>query len=97
MSFTDQKPRVATASDVAAKWGGESAGERFRCHLCGHKFVEGDAWRWVYANRSFTDAVTGKAWGLPNFLTCVKCDGADVGDRWLAHVVDAHQRFWWMT
>lgn len=82
MSFTDQKPRVATEQEVNARWGGKN----FRCYLCGHKFSIGDVWRWVYAaDRK-----------LFNVTVCEKCDGPDVLERWEKHYNDAKQRFWWL-
>ena len=47
MSFTDQKPRVATEKHCKTKWSGDQA--NFRCYMCGHKFEVGDIWRFVYA------------------------------------------------
>lgn len=72
MSFTDQKQRTATEADCKAKWGCGKPGERFRCFLCGHKFVPGDLWRWVYAGDL----------GFTNFMVCDNCDGDDVRERW---------------
>lgn len=72
-SFSDQKPRIATEEDCQAKWGFRSGkGEGFLCRLCGHKFVVGDYWRWVFAGDR----------GCINALVCEKCDGPDVVDRW---------------
>lgn len=87
-SFTDQKPRVATESDCAMQWGFSSKrGEGFRCYMCGHRFVPGDTWRWVYANGG----------GAPggNFLVCVQCDGEDVLERRRQLYAEFHaDRFW---
>jgi hypothetical protein len=85
MSFTDQKPRIATEQDCAAEWGGGPNGKRFRCNLCGHKFVPGDVWRWVY----------GGPVKLINFLVCEKCDGSDVMSRWVEANKELRERFWW--
>ncbi len=85
MSFTDQKSRIATEEDCNGKWSGKKPGEGFRCYLCGHKFIVGDVWRWVYS--------IGK--GYINFLTCEKCDGSDVLDRWVKHVKEGEQKYWW--
>lgn len=65
MSFTDQKPWVATAKDVKARWG-----SGFHCKLCGHKFKENDIVRFVFGNHS------GHTCG--NLLVCQYCDGEDV-------------------
>ena len=67
MSFTDQKPRIATKEDCKAQWSGGENGKYFRCALCGHKFVIGDYWRFVYTND--IPAAAG------NPLVCEKCDG----------------------
>lgn len=69
MSFTDQKPRIATEADCNASWSFVKNGQRFRCYLCGHRFVVGDYWRWVYM---------GSEGGYTNILTCKKCDGPTV-------------------
>lgn len=73
MSFTDQKRRVATKEEGDYNWGFGKGGEYFRCGLCGHKFKEGDGWRWVY--------------GQPNgnFKVCDDCDGEGVLERWVGH------------
>jgi len=94
MSFTDQKARIATEKDCQARWGGEGPGVEFRCYICGHKFIPGDIWRWVYsAGRTFQ--VDGKTCGLINFLVCSTCDGDDILDRWVKHSEEGYQRFWW--
>ena len=83
-SFTDQKPRITTEHDLVAKWGLGNPGERLRCYLCGYKFKLGDTWRWVYMG--------GHA--VINFMTCQKCDGDDVKERWLAMNKEFKERFW---
>jgi len=85
MSFTNQKPFVATAADCAAGWSGGKNGKYFRCYLCGHQFIPGDTVRWVFAAHQH----------LGNFMVCVKCDGPDVLDRWVLHNQEFRQRFWW--
>lgn len=69
MMFTDQKPFTVTAKDMALPWDGKRDGSRFRCHLCGVHFKEGDTVRWVACRRTI------------NFMTCVSCDGDDVRER----------------
>ncbi len=88
MSFIDQKPHIATEAQCAARWSAGKPGEKFRCYLCGHKFVVGDIWRWVFGNTN------GQALG--NFLVCQKCDGDDVLERYKAAIAEAKQRFWWL-
>lgn len=77
MSFTDQKPFVATEAHVKARWG-----SGFTCKLCGHKFVVGDTVRWVYANGT-KDQQTG------NFMVCARCDGEDVLQRAKTSYIEA--------
>lgn len=69
--FTDGKLRKATKSEVNAPWCGckHRDGRSFRCYVCGVPIFENDLWRWVYNQ-------PGK-----NFLTCVRCDGPDVVER----------------
>lgn len=94
MSFTDQKPRIATEREVT-RWGGaEGMGRRFRCHLCGHKFKIGDYWRWIQATKM--DPCNC------NFLVCKRCDGPNILERWESIVEEwkildeeLRTRFWW--
>jgi len=95
MSFTDQKPRIATKEDRQSIWSGGRRGENFRCYLCGHKFKEGDYWRWQYCYGRFAK-IDGKKIGLINFLVCKGCDGDDVLDRWVKNIEELYQRFWWV-
>ena len=85
MSFTDQKPRVATIDDTQAAWSGYQNGERFRCYLCGHKFIVGDQWRFVFGD------------GYINFLVCEKCDCADVQQIWKDRNEELRNKFWWFV
>ncbi|KKL03862.1 hypothetical protein LCGC14_2621870 [marine sediment metagenome] len=73
MSFTDQKPRVATEHDIHAKWSGEPDGQEFYCKLCGYVFQIGDVWRWVYGG------------SVINFIVCQVCDTEDVLEKWKQH------------
>lgn len=96
MSFTDQKPRVATEEDCKRQWAGGKNGKKFRCYLCGHKFVPGDTWRFQgTAGGGYTDE-NGKKWGVTNFLVCEKCDGPDVVQKWLHHNIEffATEKYW---
>ena len=93
-SFTDQQPRTATESDVSGRWNGLKNGEGFRCYLCGHRFKVGDYWRWVYSANIASDHRA-----LINFITCARCDGDDVNERWAAANAELDAlmcgRFWW--
>lgn len=84
MSFTDQKRRVATEKHCNANWNGGKNGKYFRCYLCGHKFVEGDGWRWVYGD---TQTI--------NFCTCDSCDGDDVVERFLKQEQEYKDKYWY--
>jgi len=86
MSFTDSKFRIATEEQVNAELGGFVRGARFRCYLCGHKFVVGDYWRWVHATHK----------GLTNFLVCQSCDCDDVLEKWIKANEELEKRFWWI-
>jgi hypothetical protein len=83
--FTNQKQRVATEHDVNARWNFGKPGERFRCYLCGKKFIVGDLWRWVCTS----------GLGVINLMTCDSCDGPDVKERFVAANVELRERFWW--
>lgn len=67
MSFTNGKPFVATEEHCKLPWGLGKEGSKFRCTLCGYKFMVGDIVRW-----QFTNDVAGAS-GNP--LLCKKCDG----------------------
>lgn len=86
-NFTDEKPRVATEDHCKLPWDGVLGGKRFRCHLCGHKFVPGDVWRFVFSKSHLNPRV------------CAACDGPDVLERWDAQNEELktviRQRFWW--
>lgn len=95
MSFTDQKPRIATEKDVCANWSCGKNGEFFRCYLCGHKFQVGDYWRWVYNNTSSYDGKQKVNYG--NFIVCKECDGEDILGKWEKANIELKERFWWAT
>lgn len=65
MSFTDRKPFVVTAGNVATF---QRLKQNYYCALCGHQFTEGDIARWIYANS--TPHSPG------NFFACSRCDDA---------------------
>jgi hypothetical protein len=85
-SFTDQKQRIATEEDLVARWCCGKLGEKFRCYLCGYKFKFGDKWRFVY----------GGVKHLTNFITCEKCDGEDVLERWVELNKMIKEKLWWL-
>ena len=87
MSFTDGKPWTVTEKDLTIRWSCGKPGERFRCYICGHKFIVGDVVRWQYTND------TPGAAGNP--LVCAACDGPDVIEKWKECVRIASHRFWW--
>ena len=70
MSFTDQKPHIATVEDIKAPWSGGKNGKYFRCYLCGHRFREGDQYRFVFGKK------------LGNLMVCQACDSGDVLKKW---------------
>lgn len=82
-TWQNQQPQVATEADCRGSWAMGRNGSRFRCQLCGHKFVPGETWRWVYCN-------DGSCPG-GNFLVCAPCDGPDVKDR----RADLYRRMAW--
>ena len=90
MSFTDGTPQTATYKDCfQTRWGCRDPGVRFRCGLCGHKFVPGDYWRFLYTNGLGGGPYSG------NPLVCKLCDGPDVIERWKALCDEAcSPRFW---
>jgi hypothetical protein len=64
--FTSGERMVATEHDCKlAEWSGKTAGN-FWCQTCGHKFVVGDGYRWIYAN--------GHSPSAGNFMVCDNCD-----------------------
>ena len=93
MSFTDQQQRIATAEDCKLPWSGSQ--KRFRCGLCGHKFVIGDKWRFVFTNSKDIDCPGG------NPLVCGQCDSDGTNEAIYAKWKAMHeewkiikQRFW---
>jgi hypothetical protein len=87
MSFTDQKPRIATEDDLKARWSGGKPGEYFRCNLWGYHFKLGDHWRWVYAGHVH----------LQNLTVCHNCDGPNdqVLEKWKKANEELKTHFWW--
>jgi hypothetical protein len=91
-----EERQIATEHNCNAKWGGAPPGERFRCGLCGHKFVVGEGWRFVFATGKLGIITRdGEKFGLPNLLVCDTCDGLDVLDKWHAlHIEFYGPKFW---
>jgi hypothetical protein len=90
--WMDGKRWIATAKDVAAKWGLDGKG--FRCGLCGHHFKEGDGVRFQYAAGESVE-IEGRRSGLSNFKVCDACDGPDVIEKWKEHHREFYApRFW---
>lgn len=88
MSFTDQKPQIATEADLKAPWSGGAHGKHFRCKLCGYRFQVGDYWRWVSIK------------GHINLMVCQKCDTPDVKEKWIEvnkkwKQMRESSPFWW--
>ena len=97
VGILDGKQHVVDAEVCNRRWNGYPAGLKFRCALCGHKFVSGDTVRFVITNN-------GAAYeaGAPsgNPFVCGKCDGTneyvyaklkEMKDEWNK----IKQRFWW--
>ena len=82
MTFADQKPHAVDEKYLNLPWNGNK--RNFKCYLCGYKFKIGDIFRWIFCPK------------LGNFITCEKCDGSDVIDRWEAlHKEAKSGKFWW--
>lgn len=88
MSMTDQKPRVATEEDVRMPWSGGANGKYFRCKLCGHKFVVGDYYRFVFHRYG-------------NIIVCQGCDKDDPVAEWTRIHEEWDKlkegKFWWFV
>lgn len=91
--FTDGKPRVATEEDCNLPWSSKAPGVAFRCGFCGHKFVPGDYWRWVFTND------IKNAPGNP--FVCDTCDCEDIKDKWIEKWNTWRRlndiEFWWFN
>ncbi len=93
MSFIDGKPWIATFEDCkVTRWNCSKSGERFRCALCGHKFMPGNTVRWQYTND------TPGAGGNP--FVCHPCDTGR--DAIIAEILRRRaeinsERNWWFV
>jgi hypothetical protein len=90
--WTKGVPQIATKETCALAWSGGKNGKYFRCSYCGHQFVPGDYWRWVYTND------LAGAGGNP--MTCRDCDTGDnstMRQKWKSHCEafnDMKKKFW---
>lgn len=91
--WTNGKPFVATHEHChVTRWSCGKPGERFRCGLCGHKFVPGDTVRWQYTND------TPGAGGNP--FVCQTCDSgrdANIAEILKRRAELKADRWWWFT
>lgn len=85
-TLLDGKFKIVTSEILKAPWGGSFDGSRFRCYMCGHKFVLKDLFRFLYAAEK----------NAMNCLICEACDGPDVLERWVKQYNEAKTRFWWV-
>jgi hypothetical protein len=80
------KARPASDKHLKQRWSGGKPGVRFRCYLCGHKFVKGDLWKAIFANH------------LPNtrgnFLVCDTCDDGNALTRY-QEMCQTLSDIWW--
>lgn len=58
--------QIATEETCSLPWNCGEKGIYFRCHLCGHKFIPGDQWRFIFGKNK-----------CMNILVCKDCDGSD--------------------
>lgn len=83
--FLDQQPHVATTEECLFPWSGGKDGKHFRCYLCGHRFVPGDTYRFLFNSQQ----------SPPHLLVCDKCDGGDVLARFREMRRIAEKTYWW--
>jgi len=67
---------VVTLEQTKLKWGSE-----FGCLLCNAKFLEGNGFRFVFANYQ------GSVFNYGNFFVCDLCDKGDVENLRLANEI----------
>lgn len=83
----DGELHVVTEDDCHRPWAGQRDGYRFRCYMCGHKFVAGDSVRFLILS------------GAPNLMVGGCCNSDDVVDRWRARCAEikrlAEGEWWW--
>jgi hypothetical protein len=97
VGILDGQQHIVDAEMCNRKWGGSPAGLKFRCALCGHKFVPGNIVRFVITNTRVASEA-GAPSGNP--FVCSKCDGTneyvytklkDMKEEWNK----IKQQFWW--
>jgi len=75
---------------LKGRWAGAKNSERFRCYLCGHRFILGGRRRCIYAG----------VVKLTNLIVCEACDGTneEVLKKWQAAFTEykaMREKFWW--
>lgn len=83
--FMDGLPRFVDEATMQMRWGGSNPGARFRCYLCGHRFVVGEIFRWQYVEGAYS-----------NFFVCRGCDSPKVVQKWKNHVDRLREVAWWL-
>lgn len=69
--FTDRLRHVATLAIIESMKRARRDREPFGCLLCGHVFIVGDGYRWIYCNDGLSP------WKGGNFFVCDNCDHGD--------------------
>lgn len=89
MTFTDGLPHVVTDEELKACWSGVPNAFLFRCKICGHVFVKGDTYRFIFGSH--------KRKNVGNVLVCGKCDSGDesVYEQFILMNEMLQERFWW--
>jgi hypothetical protein len=81
--WTKNAPQIATEQHCSMPWCGGKNGKYFRCYLCGHKFVPGDHWRFIYGGNVSR-----------NLFVCGSCDGPDEELR--QKFADIEKKYSWL-
>ena len=63
----------ATKEHIESEWGLDRGDRRLKCRICGHYFLVGELFRWVYMN--------GKSPSPGNFIVCEECDHPTIKDE----------------
>jgi len=90
MTFTDGLPHVVTKKDLEACWSGVPNAFLFRCKICGHVFIEGDTYRFIFGQHGRKN--------VGNILVCEKCDSGNesVTEQFIAMNEMLQTRMWWV-